>query len=81
MSLGDDYGYSLYWNRGSTNGNFVKIAYVTDANYTLRTYDASKTYLFKVRACYPCGCGPYSDVYNTRNSSSRNNGFSGFGGI
>lgn len=59
---GQNFGYSIYWDQGGNGGEMVKLAYTTSTSYILRTYNSSKSYRFKLRPCFPCGCGPYSDV-------------------
>jgi len=48
----------------------AKLAYSETESYTLTTFNSSRVYNFKVRVCYPCGCGPFSDHFAAGNGNS-----------
>ena len=62
VKAGEDYGYELYWDRGVGDAALPKLAALTTTSYTLRAFYSTKSYQFKVRVRFPCGCGPWSDI-------------------
>ena len=61
LTYGGTYAYELHWDKG-LGGDFSKLSDIGDTQFTLATYDRTKTYEFKVRSRNPCGCGPYSEA-------------------